>query len=280
MDTVSAPATPGESVTDSKRRVSSVQITQHKLMAPLGPPMPRSKTIAVLASDTPPNLSPQTPSYARPTSSSQAKRRGRVTSSEKKRFEISTPTSKANQIKHNSQRVMTLNMNETPTTTGRGGSLLPTYTPRASSIAHRAQARRSEALSYSNRNDSTVSLWSEVTTKLSDIHKVGTDLTMAQTSTASLDDSSSSPLVSRPASEVASICSSGPDASTPTPYENVRQVSSSHSKLKRSLGQIWSRPEISTEHPLIFFRRSQRPCPTHIGSVGCPLCPTASVQRS
>ena len=240
VDTVSAPATPGESATDGKRRESSVQITQHKLMAPLGPPMPRSKTIAVLASHTPPSLSPQTPHFARPTSSSEAKRRERVTSSEKRRVEISTPTLRANQVKCNSQRI---NMTETPSTVRRGGSLLPMYTPRASSIAPRAQARRSTAPSgsdYSNNNTSSVSLCSEATTKLSEIHMVKKDLAMTEISTGTLDDSSSSPFISRPASEVASVCSSEPDpelagASTPTPDANVRQVSSSYFKLDRSL---------------------------------------------
>ena len=61
-----------------KSRRPSVDIPEHKLMAPIHPPLPRSKTFGALPNDTDqPLLSTKTPGYARGTSSSHAKSRGK-----------------------------------------------------------------------------------------------------------------------------------------------------------------------------------------------------------
>ena len=68
---------------DRTRCDSSFHIIQRQLMAPLGPPVPRRRTMSILPDD-PFASSPRTPSYARATSSSLAKQRERVVSSEQK----------------------------------------------------------------------------------------------------------------------------------------------------------------------------------------------------
>ena len=61
--------------TDAGQRKRSIHITERKLMAPLPPPLPRSTTFGALTSHAPAGSTPQTPSYARATSSSQARSR-------------------------------------------------------------------------------------------------------------------------------------------------------------------------------------------------------------
>lgn len=87
---VSAPVTPLGPVLVERRRESSVKITQHKLMAPIPPPIPQSKRLSLVGNPTTPSSSP---GYLRSTSSSQAKRRERVVSSDKHSSASKTPTS-------------------------------------------------------------------------------------------------------------------------------------------------------------------------------------------
>ncbi|KAL9122843.1 MAG: hypothetical protein Q9187_000600 [Circinaria calcarea] len=98
---------------DGGQRKRSIHITERKLMAPLPPPLPRSTTFGALKSHAPAGSTPQTPSYARATSSSQARSRqsgsleaslsgGRITTStsatrrqvrrNQPRYGIDTPT--------------------------------------------------------------------------------------------------------------------------------------------------------------------------------------------
>ncbi|MCJ1243294.1 hypothetical protein MMC30_000491 [Trapelia coarctata] len=86
-EAVSAPATPPIL---ERRRESSMKITQHKLMAPIPPPIPQSKRLSLVGNPTTPSSSP---GYLRSTSSSLAKRRERVVSSEKHGPSSKTPTS-------------------------------------------------------------------------------------------------------------------------------------------------------------------------------------------
>jgi len=89
-DPVSAPATPPIPALAEKRRESSVKITQHKLMAPIPPPIPQSKRMSLVGNPTTPSSSP---GYLRSTSSSLAKRRKRGLSIEKHGSSSTTPTS-------------------------------------------------------------------------------------------------------------------------------------------------------------------------------------------
>ena len=70
------PSVPSPSQT-SKQRGPSINIPEHKLMAPIPPPLPRSKTFGALPNDEDLPLLPKAPSYARGTSSSLAKSRGK-----------------------------------------------------------------------------------------------------------------------------------------------------------------------------------------------------------
>ena len=68
---------PSSSSYTGKSHGPSITIPEHKLMAPLPPPLPRSKTYGALPNDEHQPFLPKTPSYARGTSSSQAKTRGK-----------------------------------------------------------------------------------------------------------------------------------------------------------------------------------------------------------
>lgn len=132
----STPVTPEHS---HHQRESSVQITQHHLMTPLGPPMPRRKTLGdVETGFSSVTSSPRTPSYARTTSSSENRRK--ATLGPLKENQISTPTPN-----HTSKT--------TPTTTSSGklrsGTPHPKRTPAStssgqSSIPIRAATKASE----------------------------------------------------------------------------------------------------------------------------------------
>jgi len=89
-DNTSAPLTPPIPAPVEIRRESSVQITQHKLMGPVPPPIPQSKRLSLVVDPITPNSSP---GYLRSTSSSQAKRRGRVLSSGNHSSASRSPTS-------------------------------------------------------------------------------------------------------------------------------------------------------------------------------------------
>lgn len=89
-DNISAPLTPPISAVVEKRRELSVIITQHKLMGPVPPSIPQSKRLSLVADPVTPSSSP---GYLRSTSSSQAKRRGRVLSSGNHSSACRTPNS-------------------------------------------------------------------------------------------------------------------------------------------------------------------------------------------
>ncbi|KAA6412783.1 MAG: hypothetical protein FRX48_03775 [Lasallia pustulata] len=98
-------------------RESSVQIIQHQLMAPLGPPVPRRKPFGELQGDlTSATSSPHTPSYARTTSSHENRRRATLEGFREN--QISTPT-------HIGKKTPTSTSSGKP----RSGTPYPKHTP-------------------------------------------------------------------------------------------------------------------------------------------------------
>ena len=124
----SAVRSPSEFFNAGKRRESSFQVKQHQLMAPLLPSISHSKTLGLLTNDTPRQPLPKTPSYARPTSSSAAKRRGRVSSGSSGEKSVLNHTVLSTGIlSSKSKRIDGQNLYEskTPIAAKRSGSLLP-----------------------------------------------------------------------------------------------------------------------------------------------------------
>ena len=87
-----------ESPPVTPRRESTVQIPQRQLMAPIHPPLTRANPMGMMHSQS----TPKTPSFMRPTSSSAARRTGRVVRTENKKLATGgkkafTPPSQVNQ---------------------------------------------------------------------------------------------------------------------------------------------------------------------------------------
>ena len=108
--------TPAPLFSSGKPRETSIQITQRQLMAPLGPPIPRSKTMGMLSNEPSSTCSPKTPNFARSTSSSQAKQRERVVSTEKKPRASKTPSSNETRKSSGQRRLFSMSSeSKTPT---------------------------------------------------------------------------------------------------------------------------------------------------------------------
>ena len=114
----SAPVTPRQK---QQPRESTVRIKQHHLMAPIGPPLLRSKTMGSMQGDlSSTTSSPRAPSYARPTSSSATRRDATLGAMKENQAPTPTPAVK-----------------QTPTTTSSGkarsGTPHPRHTPASTS---------------------------------------------------------------------------------------------------------------------------------------------------
>ncbi|MCJ1472774.1 hypothetical protein MMC13_001423 [Lambiella insularis] len=202
----SSPASLTPPTSTSRRRESSAKITQHQLMAPLPPPMPRSNTMGLLINDDSPRYSPKTPSFARPTSSSAAKHRDRVVSSEKRRLTINTPTAaslekvRVERIPSKSwnRRIVSNGTNETkaptsanatetkwlqdlgpsveestmPTAATPDEEALPIMTPRVNTLAPPSQIRRSSRPSLSSIKAGTARTESNTSSPLIELDSI------------------------------------------------------------------------------------------------------------